>query len=83
MHCESLLLLLDRPQNDLFPHKLEAHAVGVEEIGHGIAFIPQQAQEQVLRPDVVVEQPIRFLCRVLKTDFVVFGERDLDVHRQW
>jgi hypothetical protein len=58
--------LLVEQLNDVFAHLVQPHALLHQDGGGHRPLFPENAQQQVLGPDVVVEQPIRFLRGVLK-----------------
>ena len=73
--------LLVQELDDVLAHAGEAHALLVQNRGSDRALLAQDPQEQMLRADVGVQQPVRFLRRKLQHALGFRAERDVDRRR--
>ncbi len=71
--------LLVEELDDLLPHRAEPHPLlGEDAVGDAL-LLAHEAEQDVLRPDVVVQHPLRFLGSEAQDALALRGERD--VHR--
>ena len=70
--------LLVQQLDDVLPDGVEPHPLFHEDGGGHTALLAQDAQEQVLGADVVVQEPVGFLGRALEDALGLSAERDFD-----
>jgi hypothetical protein len=70
--------LLVQELDDVFPYGMQPHPLLHQDAGGHGPFFAEDAEQQVLGADVVVEQAIRFLCGKLQDALRLRTERDLD-----
>jgi hypothetical protein len=80
LHARQRRLLIEK-LDDVLADGVEAHALLHEDGGGNAPLFAQDSEEQVLRPDVVVQQPIGFLCRATQDPLGFGTEGNLDRRR--
>src|SRR5262245_9858072 len=77
LHARQRCLLVQE-LDDVFPDRVQPHPLFHEDGGRHRALLAQDAEQQVLGPDVVVEQTVGFLGRELEDALGLGAEGDLD-----
>ncbi len=70
--------LLVQQLDDVLAHRVEAHPLFHQDAGRDRALLAEQAEQQVLGPDVVVEETVGLLGGVLEDPLGLAAEGDLD-----